>query len=65
MDERVTYWPDVYEDGTHLTMWRCERCKTVRGTTNASLSELHFGAHWKTPPCTRALQALRGVSWPG
>lgn len=58
-DGRVTYFPGVHEDGTRLVMWRCARCQTTKGTTNASLSELHFGAHWKTPPCTRALLALR------
>lgn len=62
MDERVAYWPDIYEDGTPLVMWRCERCKTIKGTANASLSELHFRAHWKTPACTRALQAMRASS---
>lgn len=58
MNERVTYWADTFEDGTPLTKWRCERCKTEGGTTNASLSELHFSAHWKSTTCNRALRAL-------
>jgi hypothetical protein len=58
-DDHVHYFTGIYQDGTHLAMWRCLRCQTEGGTTNASLSQVHFRAHWKTQACTRALHALR------
>lgn len=58
-DYRVVYFVSLYEDGTRITHWQCQRCKTIGGTTNQSLSELHFGAHWKGDTCNRALRMLR------
>lgn len=58
-DNRVLFFTGIYQDGTPVHMWQCQRCKTEGGSTSDALTALHFRTHWKTQACTRALLALK------